>query len=249
MCVIMLVQEVRPTDEAMDKAWARNGDGGGIAWRVKGKDGSLEVAWKKGLNKEELIHLMKTVPLPYVAHFRLQSKGGVRATLTHPFPIDVKAPLTLEGRTKGYVLFHNGTWDKWDEAARQAAIMSRVKIPGGRWSDSRAMAWLCAIYGNGFMEFLPDQRGIAFGPNDMDIYTGWGWKEIDKVWCSNDLHINPPVHQPNHGWSNHSSWQVCKFGQCRRHDTDEKGYCPEHQLDKDGFRGGRQQAPFCLQSH
>lgn len=189
MCVIMVVKKDRPSTLMMKKAWGRNDDGAGIAWREKVKNQVL-VHWKKDLDESEMEHLCNTVPLPYVAHWRIASCGGVRAELTHPFPIDIKASLALEGKTSGKVLFHNGTWSNWQEAARYAAMQKSVQIPMGKWSDTRAIAWLMSMYGDGFLELLPDQRGVSFGPDNLDVFTGPGWVKINEIWCSNEFFVN-----------------------------------------------------------
>ena len=221
MCVIFLVNKVRPTEQMITKAWDRNDDGGGVAWREPAEDGhGTEVVWKKGLNLEEMKHYCAVLPAPFVAHFRVASSGGVRPSLTHPFPVSSTLLNTVDGRTKGYVLFHNGDWKSWDEAARTASIMTKTPIPPGRWSDSRAIAWLCSIYGLGFMEFLPSQKGIAFGPNDLNIFYGPGWVPVNDVWCSNDYFLSKPSYFS----------PFCKFGTCNRKDVDKDGFCPDHKL-------------------
>lgn len=183
MCVIMVIGKTRPTDEMVTRAWDHNRDGAGIAWR----EGD-EVVYKKGImNLDEIRPLIKKVPTPAVVHFRVASVGGVRKSLTHPFPVSKKTDLSLEGRTKGNLLFHNGHWGAWDDKALDAAIAADVQIPDGEWSDTRAIAWMVSIYGLGFMELLTQQKGVVFGPNTMKVFTGRdGWDKINDVWCSND---------------------------------------------------------------
>lgn len=222
MCVIMLVNNARPTKEMIEKAWATNDDGGGIAWRERG-----EVYWQKGLMEKEdgldkMLELCKKVPTPYVAHFRIASIGGPSKVLTHPFPIDVNASLDLEGHTKGRVLFHNGHWGAWCDRALEAAIGSNTAIPeGGEWSDTRAMAWLCHIYGPGFMKFLPAQKGIIMGPKSMDISPGDGWVKLNDVWCSNDFFMK------RNGRTVYS-YRMCHVGQCTRPVVPGKNVCSDH---------------------
>lgn len=234
MCVIAIIDEHRPTEEMINKMWERNAHGAGIAWREPAKDGNgMEVVWAKGLDLEEVTALCATVPLPYVVHFRVASSGGIRPELTHPFVISERAESHLEGRTKNHVLFHNGDWKFWPGDCKETAIRSGVPIPTGRWSDTRAMAWLCSIYGYGFMDFI-EQKGIAFGPGefDLEVFNGNGWAEIDdhgsKIWCSNDYFT--------YGYKGHVGGcrqdnfvnPFCKWGTCRRKDIDTKGYCPDH---------------------
>ncbi len=252
MCVIMIVDKQRPTDKMIEKAWEKNKHGGGLAWREVNKtSGKKEVHWKKGVETvAEMKTLIAELPLPFIAHFRIASVdgGGVNPKLTHPFPITKTVPLFLDGITQGDVLFHNGNWKDWDGECRAAAINSNNKVPTGKWSDTRGMAWLCAIYGNGFMELLPNQKGVIFGPNGYDIFTGNGWEEIEdgdvKVWCSND-YFWPKATTYNHG-NHHTSYNqgqnygsfhgsnvkpMCVFPRCIRTDIDDKKYCPDH---KDG---------------
>jgi hypothetical protein len=233
----MIVDKVRPTDEMIEKAWDVNPDGGGIAYR-EGEGANKVVVWKKGLDLEELRELIKNTPMPYIAHFRRESQGGKLAKLTHPFPVDHNASLALTGKTKGHVLFHNGNWVGWQYKCETAAINSGIPLPAGKWSDTRALAWLCSVIGHGYFEFQEDQKGVIFGPNDYDIFTGKdGWKKVnDTVWCSNDRFMtkSSPVVVHNADHSNHgTAWMTkyCKFGNCTREDIDYARYCPLH---KDG---------------
>lgn len=231
MCVIMIVDDdkKRPSRQMLEKAWNWNCDGAGVAWREENKKGEPEVVWEKGFMNaagfEEIKDLVEQLPVPYVLHFRIASKngGGVRQSLTHPFPVAVNTGSELSGRTKGYVLFHNGDWQDWHQAALNAALNKGVKIPTGKWNDSRAMAWLCSIYGLGFMELLPEQRGVAFGPKDMEVFSGKGWTRVNDIWCSNDnfLHMS-------RGGNTGYVGGVCSFGKCRRFDNLVEGRCPEH---------------------
>lgn len=213
MCVIMLAQRTRPTDEMIEKAWAQNDDGAGIAWRENG-----EVFFEKGIMEIEGIkELCAKVPMPYVVHFRVASIGGVKPELTHPFPINKKAPLYLSGKTKGGVLFHNGHWSDWSAKAMEAAIHSNTPVPTGVYSDTRAMAWLLSIYGPGFMEFLPQQRGVYFTPTQMDVFTGPGWTKVNEIWCSNDIFWNKgkgsfsgPTQTTNYS----TYGRICHVGRC-----------------------------------
>lgn len=249
MCVIFWVQKERPSKYMVEKAYDHNDDGAGVASREMNEAGEAVVYWKKGLDKEQMVEMCATLPLPYVAHFRINSVGGVRPSLTHPFPVHKSGSCALEGRTKGHVLFHNGTWKEWEEYMRQAAIFSNTPLPMGRNSDTRAMAWLCSIYGPGWMETLPDQKGIIYGPTDAQtqIFDGNGWTKINDVWCSNDYFYKPQqvqqVHNHGHmgtGGSSHSNLpttrgtgmghngKYCRYDMCANQTLDDKGYCFIH---------------------
>lgn len=255
MCVIMVVEETRPSEIMIDQAWNDNSHGAGIAWR-EGEGDASEVVWSKGLSLDDVKIICETAPLPFVVHFRTASVGGVRRDLTHPFEISKSPSLKLEGRTKNHVLFHNGHWNEWDKTALEAAVRNNLSVPTGKWSDSRVMAWLCSVYGLGFMELLPKQKGVAFGPgtDDLEIFTGDGWNEVTvegggKIWCSNDYFR---FRKTGHGACGYIR-PVCRYGQCTSRDTDLHGYCPLH---TDGKRvteltagsGGAQpnNAPFRL---
>lgn len=225
MCVIMLAQKVRPTEEMIQKAWDANDDGAGIAWRQLDSKGNPEVHFEKGLMEIDRVkELCAKLPLPYVVHFRVASVGGVKPTLTHPFPISKDASLLLAGRTKGGVLFHNGHWADWNSKALEAAIHSNNQIPIGDWSDTRAMAWMISIYGPGFMEFLPTQRGVYFTPKRLDLFVGPGWTKINEVWCSNDIFWirNRSVTTSYGGYG-----RVCHVGRCTNKAQTGKTICTE----------------------
>ena len=241
MCVIMLVtnDKIRPTRVMVEKAFEYNGDGVGFAYREGNTRENREVVWKKGFEEkdlEEVFKLSQELPVPYVVHFRAASIGDICKQLTHPFPVDVNTGLAIQGKTKGYVLFHNGHWSSWNDKLLEVSIKSANRLPRGKWSDSRAMAWLSSVIGDGFMEFLPEQKGVLFGPNDYDVFTGKdGWKKVNDVWCSNDYFMTRSRVSsfPTDGWGN----RVCRFGQCQSHNVDNRGYCPLHKdgiLRKDG---------------
>lgn len=225
MCVIIIAEDHRPHRKMLEDAWWENQDGVGLAWREPAADGNgTEVVWKKGImNKEDALAAIEQAPLPFIVHFRKTSIGGTKPEFCHPFEISENTSLDLEGRTRDWVLFHNGTWHEWNDKALTAALHSNVPIPVGKWMDSRALAWLCFVYGQGFMEFLPAQRGIAFGPDDYNIFIGPGWARVKDqngnfFWCSND---KPWKGQPLTG-------AFCRAQYCHRRDVNSAGWCPEH---------------------
>ena len=193
----MIVSKNRPTPEMVEKAYHTNDHGGGVAWRENGL-----VKWKKGLVVEEMQHFIKSLPLPFVAHFRIASSGGQSPMLCHPFPVEKQVDVALEGQTKSYVLFHNGHWGEWKSFTKETALRMGSKIPMGVWSDSRAMAWAAHNYGLGILDMI-DEKCVAFSPTDLEVIKGSGWDEVDGVWCSNK-HWNSSGyqvynHQKQHG--------------------------------------------------
>lgn len=243
MCVIVLVdnEESRPSNVMIDMMWDKNNHGGGAAWR-KDDHGTIKVCWEKGLMAEAGLVRMKelasSLPIPYVLHMRIATIGGIKQNMTHPFPIDQRGMNDLKGETTGYVLFHNGTFREWDKEARSLAISTGIAIPAGKWSDSRAMAWICSIIGNGFMELLTDQKGIAFGPDGTDLFTGAnGWDQVldpvtnEKVWCSNSNFL--PQGRNGNGNNFYNITPYCDGARsCYRKDLDRNGRCPDHPLIK-----------------
>lgn len=192
MCVIFIINGTRPTEEQVEKAYDANSAGAGVAWRERDPDGTPLVKWKKGLNMAQIQELCATIPMPYIAHFRIPSCGGISDELCHPFPITPDVPLTLEGETTGFVLFHNGHWGLWRDTLLKSAVNNHLQVPHGKWSDSRAMAWLAAHHSLGILDFI-DEKTVAFGPGDGDceVTQGGGWKLIkdqgkELFWASND---------------------------------------------------------------
>ena len=187
MCVIFVAENVRPNTQMVEAGYEANPSGAGIAWREDGY-----VKWKKGLEIAAIADLVKTLPMPFVVHFRIPSVGGPSKKLTHPFPLTNDVELSFEGQTQGQVLFHNGTWTDWKRFSLETAVSldkDRKKIPAGLWSDSRALAWNANIYGPGILELI-DEKVILFGPEgDIQIF-GNDWSEEEGItvsnrgWCS-----------------------------------------------------------------
>lgn len=199
MCVICVANTERPSAEQVIKMYQNNPHGAGIAWREE-EEGANVVVWRKGLSVEEIVELCEKAPLPFVAHFRVPSCGGPSNLLTHPFPIQKDVPLTLEGSSKGNILFHNGHWGAWKNTVMDASVRGGWTLPKGKWSDSRAMAWMAAHFGLGMLEFI-DEKVVVFGPNELELFQAHGWSKIGTgMWVS------------NRGWeSEHVQWNRAPF--------------------------------------
>lgn len=183
MCVISISDTKRPTDNHVAKMFDANDAGAGIAWREDGF-----VRWEKGLDLKQIQDLVRSVPMPFIAHFRIPSCGGRTPDLTHPFPINKAVSLDLSGKTKDWVLFHNGHWGAWKNTALEAAIKKgQFKLPIGKWSDSRAMAWLANVYGQGILDLI-DEKVAVLGPDEgqLEVWQGTGgWHKVDDIYVSN----------------------------------------------------------------
>jgi len=224
------------------KAWNHNSHGGGMAWREPAEDGEgVEVVWKKSLNLEQMLQMAADLPLPYVMHFRIASVGGKNPYLTHPFPIEESGRNPLEGRTKGQVLFHNGHWTDWKRMYLDGALRYAKKMPSGALSDTRAMAWLASFMGNGLVDFI-EEKGVAFGPDNVETFWGAGWSIVEDIWVSNESFLKSGGHnwtrtggvdtgaynRPAGGY-NSGNFTICQERSCHiRHNLDADGYCHLH---------------------
>lgn len=156
MCVIYANYTSVPSLKELQQGEERNEDGAGVAWVEKG-----EVFWEKGLTAKEIWEVLKKIPFPNVVHFRNATIGPPIPELSHPFPLTPKVPLFLRGQTSAGVLVHNGSLHDWKKLASEACLKSGRKLPGGEWSDSRALAWLVANFGEGIL--TARESDLVFG--------------------------------------------------------------------------------------
>lgn len=178
MCVIAYVETIRPTDDQINQMFDQNPRGGGVAWRELGTDGRPKVRWRKGLDRQAMLDLNTTLPMPYVLHFRVPSHGTSGSMFAcHPFVVNMEATTDLEGETDGYVLFHNGLWQGWKEKMQAISIQGYVRVPSGPWSDSRGLAWAASHLGIGYLE-LVDEKVIVFGAEQYSEETFGKWDEV-----------------------------------------------------------------------
>lgn len=227
----MVVRDKRPTEKMVADAWFTNDDFGGVAWRVDGL-----VHWQKGIeNVETMQQLIAELPMPFVAHFRIASSGPVVPELTHPMPIDEQVPLFLKGTTGGSVLFHNGTWHKWQDYSLDMTVHLRaenggkIKIPKGPWNDTRTMAWAAAHYGPEVLNFI-GEKCVVFGPTELEVFRK-DWDLVNGVLCSNK-HFDRSWHQTTgNGYNVNYPSSMCKMGSCTaKANLDKDGRCPKHSL-------------------
>lgn len=182
MCVILVCEKQKPNFKTIKACYNSNKDGMGIAFLRKG-----QVHWAKGIEKpEDINNLVELVKPPFVLHFRISTVGGNSKLLTHPFPIMNSAKLALWGRTKSGVLFHNGHWSDWEERLFDI-VMRGYKLPKGEWSDSRAIAWLTAKFGEQMLSLIPAQKIAILSPSGVKTY-GVGWIKKDGILYSNLNH-------------------------------------------------------------
>lgn len=90
MCIIIAkpagVKRLDP--DYFERAWNRNPDGGGLVWKEK----DSEVTMQKGfMKKEEFLQKIDELnqdETAFIVHFRIKSVGAVCAENTHPFVMD-----------------------------------------------------------------------------------------------------------------------------------------------------------------
>jgi hypothetical protein len=177
--------------------WQANPDGAGIAWSRKG-----HVYVVKGLMKfGDFTKAVARIPkgAPYVLHFRIQTVGGVRADLTHPFVVSEASPHVKRGKLAAPVLFHNGHWSDWRDKLLDSTTSTGTAFPDGPMSDSRAMAILAARHGVEIGSYLTSQRIVVLQADGTILRTGSGWSQHDDlggVWTSNTTWKPRDLHRP-----------------------------------------------------
>lgn len=192
MCVIACVtdSDKRPNEIQVRAMWSANPYGGGVGWQENGR-----VKWDKGCTLEEMIKFAADLPVPHILHFRIPSVGGDRIDLCHPFPITKQVSLDLQGESdKISVLFHNGTWSDWKIKSNVwlAAASGKIKAIPGPWSDSRAMAFWAAVFGEEILDGGRDspwsihEKIAVLGPTGEIRVYGEGWTEVDGFVVSNE---------------------------------------------------------------
>lgn len=241
MCVITVADKRRATEEEVEKMAKQNGDGMGIAFR----EGDV-VRWEKGLTLPEMQDFNAKAQLPYVLHFRIATFGAVMPALCHPFPVEREMRSDISGSIKGFVLFHNGTWAAYKEKGIDEAIKNKIKVPEGKWSDTRVMAWLTHMHGHGILELI-DEKAILFGIDKIEIFHPDGWFRVNDLLVSNRVWEHAYMgngrqaahfaQQDDEAWdyyhNPHSALNLnnskCRWGNCKVDAVGGGFYCPEHQ--------------------
>lgn len=196
MCQIFVCENNYPTDEMLEKAEHWNDDGAGMAWLQEGegkKGENVQVHWEKGLSlkevKEKVKELKRDKVLPVVIHFRACSSGANDPQMTHPFPLTKEVQTSLTGEADA-VLFHNGTYANWGEIMKILCWAGGVKVPGGKWNDTRTLAWLAATRGVNALMLTDWGNGrIAVLKKDGEVIRrGENWSEGSPgIWFSGPL--------------------------------------------------------------
>lgn len=112
MCIICIKKGTRtPELETVRNCWNNNPDGAGIFWYNPDKPGDEKIGYKKGFFREkDFIAFWKKTSAKYKLcgfHCRIATHGGIKASLTHPFPIDRVQNKELSGYCSRLAI-HNG---------------------------------------------------------------------------------------------------------------------------------------------
>lgn len=192
MCLIIATRTGRPKEEYIRNGFSNHPDGTGIAWHENG-----EVHYKKNLTVDEAIKMAAELPVGYIIHFRWASVGGKDKSLIHPFPIRKDVPLAESGTAKS-VLFHNGHWEQWNNVLVNH-LSSRITLPRGKWSDTRAIAFLVSVHGQGILKliesagkFIVMQNGKNYGFGHFEeeegvSYSNSSYKSYIRGGCGTGL--------------------------------------------------------------
>jgi predicted glutamine amidotransferase len=178
MCVIVVKKpKAEVSDEVIEKCWARNGHGGGFIW-IPSNDTEEMVVEKGIMTLDEF--KKKTAPYrgkagAFVAHLRIQSKGGVSANLTHPFDF------SRDG-VKRY-LFHNGTARILETSFQQSDSQLLAENLLSHLTDDDALKLLQNLNEKGHGRFVAiiGKKRYVFGDNESKIE--------DNLWFSNMRHV------------------------------------------------------------
>jgi hypothetical protein len=195
MCLILVVDKVKPPIEILDDANRVHPDGIGIAWFKSGVNNN--VTFTKGLTPIEAKEIYESLTTKFVVHWRLTSVGGKVPELCHPFMIDSAVNPHAGVMVEDYaskVLFHNGHIGDWKNALVDNIIKQGYCPSGKEWSDSRALAWMlkdCESheeYKKILQPFLSHNRFVIMEGGGKIRLFGNGWVKREGYWLSNDRH-------------------------------------------------------------
>jgi hypothetical protein len=178
MCVILVCPpNVRPSREVITACAFANPDGAGFAWKC----GPGSLAYEKGLEAEELPGALEGVPASaeLVIHFRLTSQGPTHPALCHPFPVRRTPGLERHG-TARELLFHNGTWPGYRDAAEYFDDLYESLPARGLYSDTYVIAAIVARQGPKVLRRLPG-RFVHFTTQGITLHGDWQFYEGMRV--------------------------------------------------------------------
>lgn len=112
MCIIIVKDAgaKMPDNNTIKTCWNNNPDGAGLAWQDSNGQIHISKGYQtlKAFNKA-LKAIDGLAACPVIMHFRIQTSGGIRPELTHPFPLtDVTDDLKASRITPKIAVAHNG---------------------------------------------------------------------------------------------------------------------------------------------
>ena len=199
MCVIAVAKKRKLNHGEIDRMWAGNPEGAGVAWAEDGL-----VHYRKGFMKlKDLKHFYNSrdFPFPHVVHFRIVSSGATSPEQTHPFIMSRTSPLLLSYDGLESVLFHNGTYRDWTAILAQIAVASETKIEGAV-NDTRT----CAIVGAfvpAWLETIAKESISRFAvlKPDGTVELMGRWDDLDTdIPVSNTYWKTRSISTTEHNW-------------------------------------------------
>lgn len=189
MCIIFAsfnnMASAIPTLDELKQAEALNRHGGGMAWL----DGD-RVRFERNISADRAYAILASLPVfvPFIIHFRIASQGSIMPSLCHPFSLDAGANNDALNGEATAVLAHNGTIDR-DHWLPMLLRSDLAILPGGDWSDTRALAYTIAASGNRNVLdlFASFNRFVVLDASGLDLRGSW-IKLRDGIYTSCHLH-------------------------------------------------------------
>ena len=195
MCVIICIEDGQyPAKDTLLSAEKLNSHGGSIAWLNK----SGTKSYRKGISAKQINKIIenklkrnniKTA----IIHFRIASVGGVDKALCHPFEVTNNVELNQRGDSlQCDLLFHNGTWTDYSEVILEMSErLGGMKLPKGKWSDSRVMALISSKFGHKQLpKLVTGWNKIALLTTKGIVKYGDGWINHKGNACSNNYFVD-----------------------------------------------------------
>jgi len=230
MCVIIVCQKRNITDKEMEKMWAGNPHGAGMAWISK----AGKVCFKKGITKladlKAFYHSRK-FRLPHVVHFRIATVGAIMPELTQPFICSPNSPIRMDHEGDEKVLFHNGTYRDWETILATTAIATETRVLGPV-NDSRLAAILQHFVPAMLNNIATETRNLFALLSKKGCTIIGHFDEVDGILCSN-LHwkesrkvIQGAGGKGHSDRSDYQQWlsdmgPTASFKEAKHHDSDD----------------------------
>jgi hypothetical protein len=173
MCILVICETRKMSKNEFNNCYDSNPDGVGFSWN----DGK-NVFYEKGfISKSEAWSFYKENlnSFPHVAHFRIQTSGGVCRELTHPFLVNKDSSECLKYSGQTEALFHNGIMPEWKNHLLTLSIQNG-KMPDGKISDTRVLAMLIARLGTNVIDYVLGSGKVAI-VNKTDVFY---WGDFEK---------------------------------------------------------------------